>query len=51
MEQMRIRLIVVKLVKVVHTLGNHAVKNIEFIKSSMILLADSWEAQRLDVSD
>ena len=33
-----------------HTLGNHTVKNIEFIKSSMILLADAWETQRLDMS-
>ena len=33
-----------------HTLGNHTAKNVEFIKSSMILLADAWETQRMDMS-
>jgi hypothetical protein len=33
-----------------HTLGNHTAKNVEFIKSSMILLADAWETHRMDMS-
>ena len=33
-----------------HTLGNHTAKNVQFIKSSMILLADAWETLRVELS-